>query len=117
MNKRNFPSIVLFTAFAALVFFFYGCQDEEENNLKQAPKLTHENSIEYYVTTTKVNDVLLITTKKDIYKNYKLLSSTTTVDTLPTLGNEEVTDEDNDGNEIKKTVPKAYDIFFKSERK
>lgn len=106
--------LVILILFMAITFT--SC-DEDEKEINEPPKLTHENSVEYYVTTTKENNILVITTKKDIYSKFKLLSSTITKDTLPDIGTEVVTTEDDNGNEVKKTVPKAYDIYFKSERK
>lgn len=108
--------IAIIILIVAIVFGISQC-NEDENELNQPPKLTHENSVEYYVTSTRVNDTLVVTTRKDIYSNFKLLSSTITKDTLPNIGTETVTEEDSTGNEVKKTVPKAYDIYFKSERK
>lgn len=90
---------------------------QEDDEMSQPPKLTHENSIEYYVTSSRSHDTLIVTTKKDIYSKFKLLSSTITKDTLPDIGNETVKTEDSTGTEIQKTVPKAYDIYFKAEKK
>ena len=117
---QNFTKIIVGLAIVfiltSLIFSIKGCTDDE-NEMKEPPKLTHENSVEYYVTTTKDSAQLIITTKKDIYSNFKLLSSTITKDTLPNIGVEQVTIEDSTGTEVKTTVPKAYDIYFKSERK
>jgi len=101
-----------------LIFFaaalFFGCNDDEN---QQHPTLNHKNAVEYYVTTTRENNHLVVTTKKDIYSNYKLLSSIVTKDTLPDIGTETVTYEDDNGNEAQKNEPLAYDIYFHSERK
>ena len=106
---------LIFLSFVPLcVLILAGCEKEET---PEKPKLNHKNAVEYYVTSTRENNVLVVTTKKDIYSNYKLLSSTITHDTLPDIGTEMVTTEDESGNEVKKTEPLAYDIFFHSERK
>lgn len=114
---KNLGLTAVFSAFSVIgLSAFQGCSDDEKD-MKEPPKLTHENAVEYYVTTTREHDTLVITTKKDIYSKFKLISSTVTKDTLPDIGSEAVTTEDDNGNEVKKTVPKAYDIYFKSERK
>jgi hypothetical protein len=116
-NKLPLLSLLLILFLPFFLIIINGCNNEDESDLKQPPKLTHENSVEYYVTTTKDSSHIIITTKKDIYSNYKLLSSTVTNDTLPNIGFETVTKEDSEGNDVKSVVPKAYDIYFKSERK
>lgn len=112
--QKQFGYFILVSLLALPAVFFFGCNEEEK---PEHPVLNHKNAVEYYVTTTRENNLLVVTTKKDIYSNYKLLSTTIVKDTLPDLGTESVTDEDENGNEIHKNEPVAYDIYFHSERK
>ncbi len=115
MSIKRIKGLTAIAALSIPLFILCGCNEDEEQ--KEPPKLNHKNAVEYYVTTTRENNLLVITTKKDIYSNFKLLSSTTTKDTLPDLGTELVSTEDDDGNQIQKNEPIAYDIYFHSERK
>ncbi|MGE5457276.1 MAG: hypothetical protein ACM3RX_02865 [Methanococcaceae archaeon] len=110
---RNITVHLLLSTFILVTFIFAGCEEEP----KEPPKLLHKNAVEFYVTSTRDNNILVVTTKKDIYSNFKLISSTTTKDTLPNIGTEKVTSEDEEGNEIQTTEPLAYDIYFKAVRK
>lgn len=112
--KNRLP--LLFGGLSMIFSFlvFSGCENDDQ---PVHPTMNHKNAVEYYVTTTRENNHLIVTTKKDIYSNYNLLSSIVTKDTLPDIGTELVTTQDENGNEVKKNEPLAYDIYFHSERK
>ncbi|MCE1189912.1 MAG: hypothetical protein LWX56_12325 [Ignavibacteria bacterium] len=117
MERKFFSPRILLAFFIILPFVaaLQGCDDGDET--KEKPVLNHKNAVEYYVTTTKADGKVIVTTKKDIYSNFQLLKTITTVDTLPSLGTETYEDEDDNGNKKNVTEPIAYDIYFHSEVK
>ena len=115
-NKVLILTLAVIVLVVIIIITINDC-NQKDDEMNQKPSLTHENAVEYYVTSSRTHDSLIVTTKKDIYSKFKLLSSTITVDTLPNIGYESVKTEDSTGNEIQTVVPKAYDIYFKAEKK
>ncbi|MBI2416585.1 MAG: hypothetical protein HYV28_01525 [Ignavibacteriales bacterium] len=113
-QKKRIVSLGTFILVLLTVFIVSGCENEDE---RTPPQMNHKNAVEYYVTTVKVNGLVIVTTKKDIYSNFKKLKSETTVDTLPHIGYETFDEEDENGNTRKVQEPIAYDIYFRSEVK
>jgi hypothetical protein len=93
---------------ALLAVFLPGCGDEEKPMEK--PKIIHNNSVEYYVETSRLTDgrVVLKTTQQIYVRRqpYKMLVK---LDTLPALGGETVRLEEANKDT---SIAKEYDVYF-----
>jgi len=87
---------------------FYACDQEAPPTEK--PKIVHENSIEYYVETSRLSDGrVVIKTTQDIYLKSVLSKTTVKYDTLPFIGTEIVKLESAEKDTV---IAKEYDIYF-----
>lgn len=100
--------LLLMASALILSGLFFACGDDAQKAEK--PKIVHENSVEYYVETSRLSDGrIVVKTTQDIYLKWALSKSTVKYDTLPTLGTETVKIESADKDTV---ISKEYDIYF-----
>ncbi len=99
---------LLFTAALILSGLFFACEGDAPPAEK--PKIVHENSVEYYVETSRLSDGrVVVKTTQDIYLKSVLSKTTVKFDTLPVIGTEIVKLESADKDTV---IAKEYDIYF-----
>jgi len=91
-----------------LLFFIHRCK--EESVPVEKPKIVHNNSVEYYVETSRLDDGrIIVKTTQQIYVQFSPCRTIVKGDTLPALGRETV---HLDETEKDTTIAKEYDIYF-----
>jgi hypothetical protein len=109
MNKRSLLVLVSL-AFLPLLS---SCQQEKPEQVTDV-KVVKKNAIELVASTLRLPDGrFVVHLHKNLYKNSQLIGVDTLRDTLPDLGMETVSVEEENGESSMQTVPVQYNILFK----
>jgi hypothetical protein len=96
-----------------LVGLFAGCSEEKPEQVTDV-KIVKKNAIELVASTARLSDGrFVVHLRKNLYNNDHLIGVDTLRDTLPDLGMETVSIENENGESSMQTVPVQYNILFK----
>jgi PBP1b-binding outer membrane lipoprotein LpoB len=89
----------------------YGCAEEQQPETVETIQTVKTNAIEMVAQTKRLPDGRLVMhLHRNFYNKAALIKQDTMMDTLPSLGTEQVVDE---GSTELKTVPVEYNVLFK----
>ncbi len=101
-----------FSAFAALILLS-GCAEDKPKQVTNV-QIVKQNAIELVAKTVRLGDGrFVVHLHKSLYHKGQLIGVDTLRDTLPDLGMESVSIEDENGKSSQQTVPIQYNMLFK----
>jgi hypothetical protein len=105
-------STFFFPTFAAILLLS-GCSEDKPKQVTDV-QIVKENAIEVVAKTVRLSDGrFVVHLHKSLFHKGQLLSVDTLRDTLPDLGMETVSIEDENGKKSQQTVPVQYNMLFK----
>jgi hypothetical protein len=89
---------------------FFSCQQEGKEDL--ATEVDKKGSVEVIMSSDFLDEQHdIVSIKHKVWKDGAVVSEKITLDTVPTLGLQDMYLEDIEGNETEKKMPKNYDFF------
>jgi hypothetical protein len=97
----------------AAITVLAGCSEDKPEQVTDV-QIVKKNAIEVVAKTVRLADGrFVVHLHENLYHNAQLIGVDTLRDTLPDLGMETVTLEDENGKSSQQTVPVQYNILFK----